>query len=114
MNVVEQTLEERARAYLVKHDCPPGHRAIAAVMEAMADERERAAKVMDDRVALYLAKAERRDPFADDSMNAWEGSKLCAEASEWGAEAIRRLEREPQVTLMGDTSSKPWREGADQ
>lgn len=41
------TLEERARAYLVKHDCPPGHRAIAAVVEAVADERQRCASYLD-------------------------------------------------------------------
>lgn len=33
------TLEERAKAILIAHDCPPGHRAIAAILQ-MAEERD--------------------------------------------------------------------------
>ena len=52
---------------------------------------EEAAQIMDARAAMYRAKAERHDPLAPDSLTEHERFISNAEASEWGAAAIRAI-----------------------
>ena len=66
-------------------------RATLAVAEPAirADERERAAKVLDERAAMYRKKAARHSALADDTLTEHERLTSNAEATEWGATAIR-------------------------
>lgn len=64
--------------------------------------REACAEAMDQRIQLYEDKAAMRDPIAADCMNSREGSILCAEASEYGAAAIRALDIGRIVEGWGD------------
>ena len=71
-------------------------RAVLPIVEAQRQAGvqqglDMAAGVMDARVALYRTKAAGRDATAPDCQNAYDGSILCAEASEYGAAAIRKL-----------------------
>ena len=59
--------------------------------EARIAALEEAAIVMEQRAAMYREKAAKRDTSAPDTMNAHDGSMLCAEASEYGGTAIRSL-----------------------
>ncbi len=54
-----------------------------------AEERDRAARILDERAAMYRAKAERHDLLADDTLTEHERFISNAEATEWGAAAIR-------------------------
>lgn len=81
------------RPWLIVGDA---ERAVWAAVEAAirADEAakviDECAKVMDKRAKLYREiKTRGLDPLAPDTLNAYERAISNAEASEWGAAAIR-------------------------
>ena len=63
----------------------------AVIPVVQAHERERCAKVMEDRAAMYVNKAAGRDPLDAETANSFDLAMHAAEASEHGAAAIRGL-----------------------
>lgn len=57
--------------------------------EAVANEREACARIMDERAAMYRTKAERHFGNSEPLYSEWEKISSNAEASYWGAAAIR-------------------------
>lgn len=57
--------------------------------EAVANEREACAKVMDERAAMYRGKAQRHADDFDQIHTTYERFVSNADASEYGAAAIR-------------------------
>lgn len=66
-----------------------------AALANRATALEEAARVMDERAAMYRAKADELDPLGEGTYTQHEVRLSNAEASEWGAAAIRQLSSSP-------------------